>query len=278
MPSVRYTLAVLLRLLIAAAMLSAEAPAARAGLFGTLKFNAGSRAGPISLRKRVHVNTLITEPGTVEIEWGSAFSMDGSFTFPTTIKYTPEGRHVYWGRTEFSASFDSLASSLQPEGRTNHFSDRATFAANCVVHDGDKLDLALAPLVSVLLRGDAGVRLGATAIARYDAGRSSLGVTLTWTAGTAASDTNPAGTFDLGAGYGFRLKPSGPLGHLTPHVNWLYEKSTGADRQISLFEGVEYQITEKIAVDFSGQHFGVWGGQADNQVVVGLTANLGKLR
>src|SRR5437763_2093717 len=141
------------RFVIALAMLLAGAPAARAGLFGALKFNSNNRANPISLRKRIHVNTLITEPGTMEIEWGGAFSADGGFTFPTTIKYTPEGRHVYWGRTEFSASFDSLASSLQPEGRTTHFSDRATFAANCVIHDGDKLDLALAPLVSVLLRG-----------------------------------------------------------------------------------------------------------------------------
>jgi hypothetical protein len=258
------------RLAIVALLLTAVA---LAGPFEALN----SRASPISLRKRIHVNTLITEPGTMEIEWGSAFSPDGSFTFPTSIKYTPEGPHIYWGRTEFSASFDSLASSVQPGGRVTHFSDRATFAANCVLKDGDKLDLAFAPQVSVLLRGDVGARLGGTGIARYDSGRSSAGVTLTWTAATASSDTNPAATFDLGAGYGFRLKPSGALGHLTPHVNWLYEKSTGSQRQISLFEGVEYQITEKIAVDFSGQHFSVWGGPTEHQIVVGLTANLGKL-
>jgi hypothetical protein len=68
---------------------------------------------------------------------------------------------------------------------------------------------------------------GATAIARYGVGRNSAGVTFTWTGATNPSATNPAGTFDLGAGYGFRLKPSGPLGHLTPHINWLYEKCRG---------------------------------------------------
>ena len=71
---------------------------------------------------------------------------------------------------------------------------------------------------------------------------------------------------------------TGPLSHLTPHANWLYEKSTGEGRTISLFEGVEYQITEKVAVDFSGQHFSVWGGAVDHQVSIGLTVNLGRLR
>jgi hypothetical protein len=47
---------------------------------------------------------------------------------------------------------------------------------------------------------------------------------------------------------------------------------------MSLFEGVEYQITEKVAVDFSGQHFNVWGGAIDHQVAVGLTFNLGRLK
>lgn len=52
-------------------------------------------------------------------------------------------------------------------------------ATTCVVRDGEKLDIALAPTASVLLRGDSGMRLGAAAIARYDAGRSSAGVTAT---------------------------------------------------------------------------------------------------
>src|SRR5207244_1541351 len=99
-------------------------------------------------------------------------------------------------------------------------------------HDGAKLDLAIAPQISFLLRGDRGARLGATAIARYDFGRSSAGATFTWTGATDSSATNPAGTFDIGAGYGFRLAASGPLSHLTAHTNWLYEKSTGYQREI----------------------------------------------
>jgi hypothetical protein len=137
--------------------------------------DSATRAPAIALRKRVHVNTLITAPDTMEIEWGGAFSVDGSFTLPATIHFTPEGHHVWWGRTEFSASFDSLASSADPVGRVTHFSDRVGMAATCVVHDGAKLDIAFAPQLSVLLRGDDGVRAGATAIARYDAGRKQHG-------------------------------------------------------------------------------------------------------
>jgi hypothetical protein len=266
----------LTRLALGALLLHAAAPAPPAALFR--RSPSGSQRGPaISLRKRVHVNTLITEPDTIDVQWGGAFSSNGSFTFPTSVSYTPQGSHIYWGRTEFSAGFDSLNSSLQSFNRTTQFGDRATLAAICVIHDGDKLDLAFAPSASFLLRGDSGARLGATAIARYDAGRSSAGVTFTWTGATTSSNTNPAGIFDVGAGYGFRLKPSGPLGHLTPHVNAQYEKATRVNRQISLFEGVEYQVTGPLAIDFSAQQLSLWGGATDHQFVVGLTVNTGHL-
>jgi hypothetical protein len=232
-----------------------------------------NRPSAIALRKRLHVNPLITEPDTMDFEWGGAFSTGGPFTFPATIRFSPEGRHVYWGRTELSVSFDSLSY----DGTATHFSDRTTFAATCVLHDGEKLDIAIAPTVSALLRGDTGARLGATALARYDVGRSSAGLTVAWSSATHASLTNPPGTWDVGAGYGYRLRPSGPLGHLTAHTNWLWEKSTGIGRQMSVFEGVEYQITDPVAVDFSAQHLNVWGGPIDNQVVIGLTVSTGRL-
>jgi hypothetical protein len=258
------------RLALFALLLPAAAPAA---LFHLKDSSNAERSPAIALRKRIHVNTLIAEPGTMELEWGGAFSLDGTFTLPTAIRFTPEGHYAWWGRTEFSASFDSLS-----YNQVNHFGDRATLAATCVVRDGDKLDIAIAPQFTYLLRGDSGARAGATAIARYDVGRSSAGVTFTWTGATNPSPTNPAGTFDLGAGYGFRLKPSGPLGHLTPHLNWLYEKSTGNSHQVSLFEGMEYQVTDPFAIDFAVQHISLWGNQPDTQFVVGLTVNTGRLR
>ncbi len=235
---------------------------------------APSERGPaITLRKRIHINTLIAAPGTMEIEYGGSFSWGGGFALPMAFHYTPEGHHAWWGRTEFIVGFDSIT-----HDSATQFGDRSTFAATCVIRDGDKLDIALAPQASLLLRGDSGARIGATGIARYDAGRTSAGVTFTWTGATHSSPSNPAGVFDLGTGYGFRLKPSGALGHLTPHVNALYEKATGAGRQISLFEGVEYQVTEPFAIDFSLQHIALGGAQPDTQFVVGITIYTPKLR
>lgn len=246
--------------------------AAHAALFHPGDSVPSERGPAISLRKRVHVNTLITAPGTMELEYGGSFSWDGTFTLPMAIHYTPEGHYAWWGRTEFAINFDSLA-----YDSATHFGDRATVAATCVVHDGDKLDIAVAPQASFLLRGDSGARIGGTAIARYDVGRSSAGVTFTWTGATHSSATNPAGILDVGFGYGFRLEPSGPLSHLTPHVNAVYEKATGSDRQISFFEGIEYQVTDPFSIDFSFQHIAVVGGPRDTQFVVGITLYTPKL-
>jgi len=233
----------------------------------------------ITLQKRLHVNTLITQPGTVEVDWGNDYSITSdNYTMPSTVKYTPAGTHILWGRTEFAAGFDTVSSAVENDARIAHFGDRLTFTATSVLFDGEKLDLAVAPYASAFLRGESGIRVGATAIARYDAGRNSAGVTVSWSGATVASPSNPAGTFDAGAGYGRRLKASGFLGHFTPHGNVVLEKSTGVDRTVSLFEGVEYQITENFALDLSGQHFNVAGGTKDHQLVVGITVNLGHPR
>ena len=240
---------------------------------------ANQRSSNITLRKRLHVNTLITEPGTIEIEVGSLYSVTSTdFTMPSTVKYTPEGRHIIWGRTEYSASFDSVANSESGGGRLTQFSQAVTLAANSVLMDGEKLDIAIAPQATVFLRDESGARLGAVAVARYDTGRNSMGATLSWSAATHSSATNPAATLDIGAGYGRRLPGFGLLGKFTPHINVVWEKSTGIDRVVSAFEGVEYQMTERIAFDLSGQHFSVIGGPPDNQVLFGLTINLGKLQ
>ena len=241
-------------------------------------------AGPrgtsnITLRKRLHVNTLITEPGTAEVEWDNLYSYSsGNFSMPSIVKYTPTGRSILWGRTEYSAAFDSIDSVAEASQRTTEFSDRVTLAANAVLRDGEKLDIAIQPAATFFLRGEAGARLGATAIARYDVGRNSMGATVSWTAATAPSPNNPAGTWDFGAGCGRRLAASGAWGHLTPHVNAVYERSTGLQRTWAGFAGIEYQITERIAVDFSGQRFGLAGGTPDRQAVIGLTVNFGKVQ
>lgn len=226
--------------------------------------------GSISLKKRLHVNTLITEPGTIEIDWAGSYSLssDGLF-LPTVIKYTPVGRHDWWGRTEYSVAFNAF------DGPASRFGQTMTVTGTCVLVDGTHLDIAVAPQITAFLRDEQGARLGATAIARLDWGRNSIGTTFGWSGATHSSPTNPAGTVDIGLGMGRRLAAGGALGHFSPHLNAGWERSTGLPRIVSLLEGVEYQIVNAVAFDFSAQQVAAFGQRADRQVIFSITANLG---
>jgi hypothetical protein len=233
----------------------------------------------VTMRKRLHVNNLITEPGTAEIDFGGLYSWTtGEFTLPGALKCTPDGPRLFWGRTEYSASFDTIDSAAITGGRLTQFSDRLTLASTSVIFDSPHFDIAAGPQVSLLLRGDSGIRAGAALVARYDNQRTSVGATVSWTAGTQPSDTNPAGVWDFGVGFGRSIASSGAFGRLTPHVNIVAEKSTGFQRTLSGFAGVEYQATERLAIDLSGQRFNWNSGVPDRQVLLSLTINLGQLR
>src|SRR5258708_30137958 len=72
----------------------------------------------ITLQKRLHVNTLITQPGTVELDWANDYSFTSdNYTMPSTLKYTPEGKHILWGRTEYAAGFDTVSSAVENDAR-----------------------------------------------------------------------------------------------------------------------------------------------------------------
>ena len=251
----------------------------RAAPFHRSRVSPSRHASGVSLRKRLHVNDLIAEPGTVELDWGALYSRTtGAFTAPAALKLTPAGNSLFWGRTEYSVAFDSVVSAVNAGARSIQFSDHLTFAATSVVFDSPHFDIAFAPQVTTFLRNESGARLGATAIARFDGGGNSVGATLGWTAATSATDTNPAGVWDFGAGYGRRLAHSGVLGRFTPHLNSMLEKSTGFERTLSVFGGIEYQISERLAFDVSGQRYGLTGGAPDRQFLLGVTINLGKGR
>ena len=252
-----------MRLVYAALLLLTLVPSAE----GRLLF--GSRRGStIALRRRLHVNSLITEPGTVEVEWNNTLDLtnDAYWTMPSTIKYTPEGRDLLWGRTEYSTSFDGF------------LRDRVTVAANTLLRDGEHFDATIQPQFTYLFGTDTGYRAGATAIGRLDWGRNSAGLTLSWSGANHPSPTNPAGVFDLTTGLGRHIRDTGILGHVTVHGDVQFERQTGTPSTVSVFEGFEYQITEKIAVDVSGQHYSLWGGPVDHELVIGVTANLGHVR
>ncbi len=249
------------RPIAALAVLLAIAPPSPAAI--RLRRRPGNRASTLSLRKRLHVSTLISEPGTGELDWGGIYSFsNGNFHWPATLRYTPAGSSIAWGRTEFAVSFDSL--------------DSVTAGATAVLFDGDHLDLAISPQATFFLQDESGARLGATGIARYDIGKSSLGATVTWSAATHSSDSNPAGTFDLGLGFGRRLAAEGWLARFTAHTNGVWERSTGQKGIFFAFEGVEYQMNDRVGIDVSGQHLGLGSGTPDHQVALGVTIGFGR--
>src|SRR5215510_13529883 len=133
----------------------------------------------VTLRKRLHVNDLITEAGTVEIDWANLSSFTTSnFTMPSAMKYTPAGNSLLWGRTEYSVAFDSISSVVDAGPRTIQFSDRISLTATSVVCDSTHFDIAIAPQATVFLRDESGGRYGATVIAREDIGLNSMGATV----------------------------------------------------------------------------------------------------
>jgi hypothetical protein len=256
---------------IAAALvfLHMAAPLAEAQLLR--RRSAHARSGAIALRRRLHINPLITEPGTVELEWNNAWSFTDTYTVPSTLKWTPQGSHILWGRTEFSGNFDMVSSTAVDGRRITHSSDHAALAATILLSDGEHWNLAVAPQAVFGFRDSQGTRAGATLITRYDFSRSSAGATLTWTGAAGATDSNPAGTWDAGAGFGQSIGAG-----FTLHCDTQYERSTGFAGAWSFFEGIEYQVNDNVAFDLSAQHVNLTGGVADHQLLAGLTINLGR--
>jgi hypothetical protein len=82
---------------------------------------------------------------------------------------------------------------------------------------------------------------------------------------------------DVGFGYGRQLAGSRLLEKFTPHFNAEWEKSTGVGRVLLAFEGIEYQITERLAFDLSAQHVASAGNAPDHQIAFGMTLNLGRV-
>jgi hypothetical protein len=249
-------------------LLELTAPLSEARL---LRRSPRSRSSRIALRRRLHINPLITDVGTVETEWSTAWTDPESFTMPATVKWTPEGSTLVWGRTEYSANFDVVSSMVSGANRITHASDHVGITGTTLIADGEHWNFAVAPSLTFGSRDQPGIRAGLTAITRYDHGRNSAGATLTWTGTPNPNDSSPAGTWDLGSGYGHTFG-----GKTTVHVDTQLERATGYVSALSVFEGVEYQFTPNVALDLSAQHFNATGGTLDHQVLVGLTVNFGR--
>src|SRR5262249_42782047 len=110
--------------------------------YGRIPFRRGTRpshrSSAQSLRKRLHINSVITDPGTMEVEWSNVYSTSGTYFMPTTLKLTPSTSPGFWGQTELSLNFDSVVTSSQDGNRSTAFSDHLTFAATTVISGNEK--------------------------------------------------------------------------------------------------------------------------------------------
>lgn len=220
------------------------------------------QAQAIGTRNRVHVNRLITEPGTLELEIGAGFSEYMDNTNPALLKYTP-----ITGRTEFSVGFDYA-----------HSSNDVTLAANSLLYDGEHWNVSLGPSLTIVQQGGRGLRAGATAVTRYDHGPASIGLTATWSKATRPNDNIPADITAFGLGGGVRLGKTGWRSHLTANGNVLVEKDSATPKIISTFEGLEWEITGRISANAVVQQLDWRGPNRDNQFFLGLTVNFGRLK
>ena len=95
------------------------------------------QAQSIGTRNRVHVNRLITEPGTLELEIGAGFGVD-----PALLKFTGAGDSLWSGKTEYSVGFDYW-----------HGSNDVTLAANSLLLDGERWNVSVGPTVTIVRQG-----------------------------------------------------------------------------------------------------------------------------
>lgn len=226
------------------------------------------RSSGLSLRRRLFTSPLITDPGSMDLEFSGAYDTNSSWTTPTTLKFTPFG----W-RTELSAGVDTLAHVVEDSGDTDtHFSDHVNLAATTAFRAGEHFSWAFAPTLAVFLRNESGARIGGALLGRYDRGWNTISASAAWSGATHDSPTNPAGVFDVTGGYGRKF------GRFTPYGTVQYERASGLGGGYSIFEGVEFEVNDRLSFDLSGQHYALNSAQPDHQIVAGLTWNLHRRR
>jgi hypothetical protein len=223
------------------------------------------------------VNSLITDPGAFEMEWYGSFDDAGVYRFPTTWKLTP-AEAGFWGRTELSASFDALDVYSFGGARAAQFSDHLTLTSTSVLKTGGVFSIAAAPSATFLLRGGEGSRLGGAVLARADWDLNQAGFYAAWSGATSPSEGNPAGAFDLSGALGRQFAPSGRWSKFTAHGEALWERVTGGAWATTVTEGLEYEVTERLSLQFAAQQTLAAGADVDRPYTGGIVWNLGSFR
>ncbi len=225
------------------------------------------QAQSIGTRNRVHVNRLITEPGTFEMEVGAGFSEYGDNIDPVLLKFTAAGDSLLLGKTEYSVGFDYW-----------HGSNDVTLAANSLLLDGERWNVSVGPTVTIVRQDGSGLRAGGTVVTRYDRGLGSVGATATWSKATRPGAGTPADLAAFGLGGGVRLGSAGWRGKLTLNGNVLSEHASATPGGWSTFEGLEWELTGRVSANAVVQQVDWGGANRDNQFFVGVTVNFGRVK
>jgi hypothetical protein len=192
------------------------------------------------------------------------------FNTPIALSYSPQAES-FWGRTEYRAAFELIPSYID-EGHS--FSRALRVTASAVLIHGDRIDWAIEPEWTVYTGGLWGKRLGASAIARFHGDRNHLEGQVGWSGATHSSTSNPAGILSTGFSYSRDLSGSRLLERLSPHLSAELLKATGYRNALFMFEGIEYQVTGWLSLDFYAQHYAAPRSAPDHRVAIGTTLNL----
>jgi hypothetical protein len=224
-------------------------------------------------QRRVYSNEIFTiEPGTVELEFGTNTGSD-AFTMPTTLKYEPDFASPLLRQIELSLSSDTFTLLNNSGTHTVQFAGQQTAAVLRPIFQREGFAVALQPQVVFSIRGGESPRFGSAVLAGWAHGAHSLVGTVTWTAATHSSDSNPAQQYDYDAAYVYAIAKS--RYSILTDLQW-----STAHRQPSqgfLTLGMVCRIRPTFSLDAGLREQGVGTSQRHPHLLAGFTWNLGRV-
>lgn len=224
-------------------------------------------------QRRVYSNEIFTiEPGTIELESGTNYGSD-AFTMPTTLKYEPAFALPLLGQIEVSISSDTFTLLNDTGKRTAQFAGQQTAAVLRPVFQRGGFAIALQPQVVFSVRGEESVRLGSAALVGWTRSAHSLVGTVTWTAATHSSDSNPAQQYDYDLAYVYAIGKS--RYSMLSEVQWSTAHGQSSEAFMTL--GMTCRVTPRFMLDAGFREQGVGASQRHPHLLAGFTWNLGRV-
>ena len=223
-------------------------------------------------QRRVYSNEIFTiEPGTLELEFGTNSGSDG-FTMPITFKYEPDFASPLLRQIELSLSSDTFTLLNGPDQLTTQFAGQQTAAVLRPVFQREGFAIALQPQSVFSIRGEESPRLGSAALVGWARSAHSLVGTVTWTAATHSSATNPAQQYDYDLTYVYTIGKS----RYSIMTDMQWSMANGQTSQGFLTLGMVWRIRNRFSLDAGLREQGIGTSQQHTHALAGFTWNLGR--